>query len=636
MKNESVEQLIYELVETSVFDSIGDGISIQDTDYKILYQNSKHKLFVGEHTGEYCYKAYEKRSHICEGCPLVMTFKDGLPHTEERTAPTDRGILHFEITASPLRDKTGKIIAGIEVARDITQRKRANESTEQLLKLNELILSTAGDGIYGLDLNGNTTFVNPAAAKMIGWNPEELLGMNQHNVLHHSRNDGSPYPPEECPIYAAFKDGKVHRIDNEVFWRKDGSSFPVEYISTPMRNKTGELEGSVVVFRDITGRKKAEEEQQKTHKLESIGILAGGIAHDFNNLLAGILNNVYISKMHIDRESKAYKSLESAENAISRAANLTQQLLTFSKGGVPIKKIASIIEIIGESTAFALKGSNVKCEYIVADDLWPVEVDEGQMNQVIHNLILNADQAMPEGGMIRIYTENFDLSSDTGLPLEEGRYLKIVIQDQGIGIEKEYLQKIFDPYFTTKEAGRGLGLSITYSIVKNHDGLLTVESEKGTGTTFTIYLPASDKQIEEKETVEDIFIAGEGKILLMDDEEVVRNSVGEILKELGYEVGYAKDGSEAIELYRKAKESAQPFDAVILDLTIPGGMGGKEAVKKIRETNPQVKAIISSGYSNDPVMANFRDYGFDAVISKPLNIMDLSKVLYTMIKNKYD
>ncbi|MCP5004703.1 MAG: PAS domain S-box protein, partial [Planctomycetes bacterium] len=383
---------------------------------------------------------------------------------------------------------------------------------------------------------------------------------------------------------------------------------------------------------DMAERKKLEEEVQKIHKLETVGILAGGIAHDFNNLLAAIRNSITLSMMQVDPENIAYKYLESTENVIHRAHNLTQQLLTFSKGGAPVKKAAYIIELIKESAEFVLRGSNIKCEYYIADNLWPVEVDTGQMSQVIQNLILNADQSMPEGGPIRISVENSELDANAGLELHEGMYLKIVIQDYGIGIAKEPLRNIFDPYFTTKEMGRGLGLSIVYSIIKNHGGHISVESEIGVGTTFTVYLPASEKQVEEKETIGDTFAVGEGKVLIMDDEEIIRQSLGDLLKYKGYEVECAKDGDEAIELYKKAMEASQPFNAVILDLTIRGGMGGKEAIKKLLEINPEVKAIVTSGYSNDPVLANFKDYGFCGVFAKINNIEELGKTLQSVIK----
>jgi signal transduction histidine kinase/ActR/RegA family two-component response regulator len=390
------------------------------------------------------------------------------------------------------------------------------------------------------------------------------------------------------------------------------------------------IDGRIVrleIASDITESKKLVEERQQRHKLESVGILAGGIAHDFNNLLTAIMNNIYLSKRHIDRESSAYSRLELAEKAIGRANDLTHQLLTFSKGGTPVKHSTSITEVIRESADFILRGSNVRSEYAMSDNLWPVEVDVGQISQVFQNLIINADQSMPEGGTIKIHAENAVVHTDTELPLKEGKYVKITIHDQGRGISEEHLPNIFDPYFTTKEMGRGLGLTISFSIIKNHDGHISAESELGRGTTFIIYLPASEKKTAPKEPYESTTFAGTGKILIMDDEELVRSSLGEMIAAFGYEVGLAKDGTEAIKLYKKAMNSPKPFDVVILDLTVPGGMGGKEAIKKLLELDPQVKAIVSSGYTNDPVMANFREYGFSDVIVKPYKLKELRGIL---------
>ncbi len=469
----------------------------------------------------------------------------------------------------------------------------------------------------------NILDANKATSKIYGYDKDELVGMSCLNF-------NAEVDKSASTINRLRKEDEAN-VSYRLHRKKDGTVFPVDISDYAIT--LGGKNVMYAVSKDISERMQLEKEKQKIHKIESIGILAGGIAHDFNNLLTGILNNVYLSKMHLDLKSKEYKYLESAEKAISRATNLTQQLLTFAKGGNPIKKTASIVEIIKESAEFVLKGSNVKCDYFIADDLWPVEVDEGQMTQVIHNLILNANQSMPEGGTIRIRTENSIPGSDTGLPLKEGRYVKVTIQDQGTGISEKHLKNIFNPYFTTKEAGHGLGLSITYSIIKQHDGFLTAESKLELGTIFTIYLPASEKQIEEKERVECTAVAGDGKILIMDDEEIIRESVVEFLGIRGYEVEYAEDGEEAIELYKKAHESSQPFNAVVLDLTIRGGMGGKTAIKKLLEINSYVKAIVSSGYSNDPVMANFREYGFSGVFNKASNSPDdLCKILNEVIE----
>ncbi len=374
-------------------------------------------------------------------------------------------------------------------------------------------------------------------------------------------------------------------------------------------------------------RQRMEEELIKARKLESVGILAGGIAHDFNNILTIILGNVSLAQMDVPVGSQSAQRLSEAKKASQRAKDLTQQLLTFSKGGAPIRKTVSIVGLIKDSVSFASRGSNVKCEISIAEDLWPVDVDEGQMSQVINNLMINAEQAMPEGGVVRIKAENIVVEADGFLPLKAGRHVKISIRDEGIGVPHESLSKIFDPYFTTKQKGSGLGLATSYSIIKNHSGLITVESEVCVGTIFYIYLPASQHSIQVKESEKSETIAGKGKILVMDDEAQVREIAGKMLTRFGYEVGFASDGAEAIRLYKRAKKSGRPFDALIMDLTVPGGMGGREAIKKLMAIDPGVKVIVSSGYSNDPVIAQFQKYGFQGLLAKPYEFEELSRTL---------
>jgi CheY-like chemotaxis protein len=320
--------------------------------------------------------------------------------------------------------------------------------------------------------------------------------------------------------------------------------------------------------------------------------------------------------------------LGAAEKACLRARDLTKQLLTFAKGGTPVKILASISQFITGTVDFALRGSDVRCQVNLPDNLWAVEVDEGQMSQVIQNLIINADQATPEGGVIHLHAKNFLIDHTHGLPIKEGRYVMVSIQDHGIGIPQDHLSKIFDPYFTTKQKGSGLGLATTYSIMKRHEGHITVASELGKGTTFNLYLPAATKDLEESynEREEDL-ISGKGRILIMDDEPDIRDVLGKMLIHLGFEVDFANEGKEAVDLYKTALQAGQPYIATIVDLTIPGGMGGKETVRKLRSINPDVIALVSSGYSNDPVMANPEKFGFKDIIAKPYHLPDLSKVL---------
>jgi len=378
-----------------------------------------------------------------------------------------------------------------------------------------------------------------------------------------------------------------------------------------------------------------EEERLRGAKLESISTLAGGIAHDFNNLLTGIMGNIGLAKTYTAPSDKAFKTLDEAEKAAIRAKNLTQQLLTFARGGKPVKKVANITELVNESATFALRGSAAKLELSLPDKPWPVEVDEGQINQVIQNIVINADEAMPGGGILKIGAANVSLKKAGALPLPKGKYVRIEIQDTGIGISKAHLQRLFEPYFTTKKKGSGLGLSTAYSIIKNHGGYITAESTLNKGATFYIYLPVSKKQAKVKKelTPEKPARAG-GKVLVMDDEEIIRTMLNNMLYLAGYQVELTSDGAEALEKYTGAMKAGEPFDAVIMDLTIPGGMGGKETIKKLKDIDPSAKAIVSSGYATDPIMSEYKKYGFSAVIAKPYSVKQVKETLQSLIKRK--
>ncbi len=463
-----------------------------------------------------------------------------------------------------------------------------------------------------------------------------------HNLFGYSREELGNKSIAEITCHEDLR--KNIRFSNELIsGKRESYSMEKRYIHkngrtiwgylsvTALRSPAGEFPRIMTTVVDISERKKIEEEQLKTEKLESVGILAGGIAHDFNNMLTTIVNNISLAKMISKRGGNPDQDLSSAEDACHRAKSLTKQLLTFSKGGDPIKKAASIAELLKDSVRFVLSGSNVNCFFEIPDDLWSVEIDEGQINQVIMNLIINATQAMPDGGAIRIGAENVNAGRSTTLPLQGGAYIKISVQDQGIGISQEHIQKIFDPYFTTKQMGSGLGLSSAYSIIKNHNGFIDVESDTGAGSTFHVYLPALRGQRRVRREKEHAVIRGEGKILLMDDDKSILSTVGKTLIKIGYTVGRAKDGVEAIELYKQAMETDQPFDAVILDLTIREGMGGEEAMNELLRIDPEVKAIVSSGYSTDTIMANYREYGFNGVITKPYQVGQLSELLDNVI-----
>ena len=490
------------------------------------------------------------------------------------------------------------------------------------------IASTAADAIIVMDHKGIIAYWNSAATRIFGYTGEEALGRELHDLIA---------PPRYRQAYAEgfekFRgSGQGPAVGNTLEFiavRKDRTEFPIE-VSTSTIPVEGEWH-AVGIVRDISERKKTEQELIKLEKLESLGVLAGGLAHDFNNLLAIILGNISLALVDTELTDQNFKRLADVEKAVMRAQDLTRQLLTCAKGGAPVRQTASIREIIEDSCRFSLSGSNVQCIFTFAEDLKAVEVDAGQIGQVINNLVINAIQAMPEGGTIRVKAENAAAVLPDELPLAPGDFIRISIQDQGIGIPQENLSKIFDPYFTTKQKGSGLGLATSFSIIKRHGGCIGVESVPGNGSAFHVYLPATLREPLIEKMPEKTPVAGKGKILVMDDEQSVREVVGEMLKAVGYEYELAKNGSEAVELYKRALDKGRPFDAAIMDLTIPGGLGGKEAMKKLIEIDPKVKAIVASGYFSDPVMADFKAYGFTGVITKPYDLQTLSRTLRTVL-----
>ena len=390
-------------------------------------------------------------------------------------------------------------------------------------------------------------------------------------------------------------------------------------------------QANAALVEQIAERQRMEDELLKVRKIESLGVFAAGIAHDFNNLLTGILGYISLAQVVARIDAKVIAYLSEAEQACQRATALTQQLLTFAKGGAPVRHTVSMVELLKESVGFALRGANVRGDIQMAADLWPVDVDAGQMSQVVHNVVLNAVQAMPGGGTVEVRAENIAFEADAPFPLVEGQYVQITLQDYGCGIPKEVLSNIFDPYFTTKAEGSGLGLATAYAIVTKHDGYITVTSEVGLGTTVVIYLPASQHALVSAQPRPLIPLSGSGRILVMDDEEVIRNLLRELLETLGYTVECVQDGAEAVAVYQCAQAAGQPFAMVILDYTIPGGMGGLETLHRLRAIDPQVKALISSGYANNPVMADWAYYGFRGVVAKPYTMAQLQETLHNVL-----
>ena len=518
-----------------------------------------------------------------------------------------------------------------ELKKEITERQMTEENLRRSEQKYRNIIDTIQDGYYETDIAGNFIFFNDNLCEIMGYPRQELKNMNYRQLM--DEENASKTFVEFSKIYTGKPHAKI--FDHEVT-RKDGTNRNVTISISLVKDSSGQPSGFRGICRDVTERKRAVNDWVRMEKLESIGVLAGGIAHDFNNILTSILGNITLAGMSPQSPEKITRRLEEAGKAVDRATNLTQQLLTFSRGGSPVKKTASILELVNDTCEFAARGSNVRCEISVPEDIYPVDVDVGQISQAISNFIINAEQAMPEGGVIDVRLDNVLVNERHGLSLKNGKYLKLSIKDQGVGIPAKIVPKIFDPYFTTKQKGSGLGLATAYSIVKNHDGLITVESEPGVGTTFHVYLPVSEKAIPKDKDSDRSIIIGEGKLLLMDDQEPIREVAREMLSLLGYEVDVARDGEEAIELYRLAKKSDDPYTAVILDLTVPGGMGGKETILKLVEMDPKVRAIVSSGYSNDPIMSDYKRHGFSGVVAKPYSAEELSWTLNFVMKGFFD
>lgn len=530
------------------------------------------------------------------------------------------------------RQLSRSIRYAVERQQEMNKIKRIEQALSHEKERLSVTLASIGDGVITTDTEGAIETLNEMAEQLTRWSQQEAAGKNIDEVF--LLVDEESGESKESPVTRAINaNGTVGLDRGTVLVTKNRQEFRfVSASSSPIRDNNGIIIGVILVFRDITQRKKMEEELLKAQKLESIGVLAGGIAHDFNNLLTAIMGNISLLKVSDFKDENARSRLLEADSACEKAKDLATQLLTFSKGGVSdSREPCSLEKVIRDTTNFAMSGSGLDLNFIVDKDIWPVEIDQGQITQVISNLLINASQAMTNEGKITIKLENTRASKENGVPLIGDKYVKTTVEDEGIGIPKEYLSKIFDPYFTTKQSGSGLGLATSYSIIKNHGGYIAVDSELHVGTKFYIYLPANGKLDSHTVHIDNDIVWGSGRVLLMDDKHEVLEAVGEMLCHIGYEVDFAKDGIEALRKYKSARQSGKPFDSVIMDLTIPGGMGGEEALRKLLVIDPNVKAIVSSGYSSDPIMATYEKYGFKAVLPKPYELKKLSTVLSSVM-----
>ena len=536
----------------------------------------------------------------------------------------DKAFRWHLVHIQPEHDARGRVRAWLGVATDIDDQRRVAEALAAEKERLSVTLRSIGDGVITTDTGGHVVLLNRAAEQLTGWTQEEAVGRPLAEVFVVRE---APFFREAVNLGSTVAAGGGPDRQAVLIGR-DAREWAVATGITPIRDAKGQVQGTAVVFRDVTDAQRLEEERQKASKLESVGLLAGAIAHDFNNILTAIMGNISLAKLYTSAGEQVFDRLEEAERAALWAKDLTQQLLTFSKGGAPVKRPIEIGSVVRDSAEFASRGSNILCDVSVNAQV-VVEADEGQIRQVVHNLVLNAQQAMPEGG--RVWVSIDEVRCTDGHGLMPGRYAEVVCRDEGMGISKENLARIFDPYFTTKLKGSGLGLATSYSIVRKHNGVITVESEPGQGAVFRILLPASDMGLPSSVNMVGRVRHGHGRILIMDDESFIRDILGRLFTHFGYEVGYAKDGAEALAAYKGAVQEHRPYHVVIMDLVIPGGMGGREAVRKLLEFDPKAKVIVSSGYSNDPIMANYRHYGFCEAVSKPYRNEELRTVVQKVL-----
>ena len=553
--------------------------------------------------------------------------RDHRIQTIKRYIRKDGTVLFGRLTATLIFDDEGNPLFGIGMIEDITEQCHADEALEAEKERLLVTLRSIGEGVIATDASGRVHLVNRTAEKLTGWAQHEAMGrpLDEVFVLLDTETQESLGPDVlgsliRSGAFAAFPEDTVLRT-------RDGSIRHIGESATPIRDRAGAILGIVIVFRDTTQDRRREEEILRGQKLESLGVLAGGIAHDFNNILTAILGNIALARMSpASADPEMGELLGEAETAAYRAKDLTQQLLTFAKGGAPLKQVTSVATLLQEAVQFALRGANSTSDLVCAENLWPAEVDHAQLTQVVNNLVLNAAQAMPKGGTVTVRAANITLDLRQDIPLKPGRYVQITIGDHGRGIAEKDLPRIFDPYFTTKVKGSGMGLTTAYSIVRKHGGYIGVASQVGVGTTFTIYLPAAAAQpaaAPDAAPAPVRIVPGDHRILVMDDELSIRRMAQRLLESAGFAVETAADGAEAVRLYEAALNRGAQFSAAILDITIPGGMGGRETVQLLKKINPAVKAIVSSGYSTDAIMAAPGDFGFVGIVGKPYRPADL-------------
>ena len=550
------------------------------------------------------------------------------------------------LEAAPASGADAAEAQAIFVYRDVTERRETRRALATETERLAVTLGSIADGVVSTDLGGKIVHVNDAALALLGVGRDALLGQSvEERLTFFTESDGAV---TRSPVACALAEGVpcALPVTGTTFLRTPAAAeFAVAGNAAPVRDQDGQTLGAVFIFRNVTERRRTEQELLKLSKQESLGQLAARIAHDFNNLLTVILGNLSLAKILIPPGDAALRRLTDTEKACLRAKDLTRQLLAFARGGMPVRKPLALEPMARESTRLILQEANTPYRLQWPGPLPPINADAEQLHQLLYELLTNALHASPIGGTIHLRGETVTLDADSTLPLPAGHYVRLSVRDEGVGISPAHLARVFEPFFTTKEDARGLGLATCFLIARNHDGFLTVDSAPGFGTTFFLYLPALGAAppvlpppLERPVTMRMLAdadpyaphpiapgSADTRRVLVMDDEPPICELATEMLTQEGYVVGTAANGEEAIAKYREALGSGQPYDVVILDMTVRGGLGGRDTVLKLLEIDPGVRAIVSSGYSQDAMMSRYRDFGFCGVVSKPYSVTELTQ-----------
>ncbi|MGC4089209.1 MAG: PAS domain-containing protein [Polyangiaceae bacterium] len=635
-------------VYRQILDAIADMVLVKGAGSHILWANQAFCDYYGMSNEELReiidapFNPHTNTAQYVRDDLHVFSTGQVLDIAEEPVTRHDGLIQIFNTIKSPVKDARGSVRLTVGVSRNITERKRVKEDlaryrehlerlvderTRELKSLSDrlqIILASLVEGIVAVDAQGRVQLTNPRADALLGIPSVESLGKPLRQLLQlHSEPEagGSSEPIAFERVLAAV------RPLLGIFEAPNGEQTVLSVTCSPLLSADEALIGSVVVLRDVSLEREVEVQRLRQQKLESLGVLAGGIAHDFNNILMGILGSLAVARLRISSKEDVGGMLEQAEHACLRARTLTTQLLTFAKGGLPVKRILILDTVARESAELALRGSNARLQFTSSQVLPPIEGDEGQLGQVISNLVLNAQQAMPEGGQVLLDLDGVDLVEDGSTPLDPGRYVRIVVEDSGVGIDPRHLSRIFNPYFTTKPSGNGLGLASVHSIIQRHGGHVRVESSLGRGTRFTLYLPAVEPSSPEPHVAPSNAGRRSKRLLLLDNDDMVRNVVKPMLERLGHIVVACATSEETFQSFEAAIARAEPFELVLVDLTLPGDIGGGAVVQRLRARDPSAKFIVMSGYSVDPLMADSQRLGLVGTLQKPFTIEALSEML---------